>query len=473
MEEILNNISDVHFVANFEELVIENQIQTAIDMLTTAEDEEQLLVIREAQPVLLERFVQALDREDRIEVIEQLTADARTSLLQVLEEVEKLGRVTAPSQPMEEIESAADLIEKAMEEVSEWVLAPETTLEGSALPSGEMHFTIEGEHLRRSIPEAAIVSVYSNPSSAAQRDRLEALGIDDHMLESALDPDEISRLEYEPEEQQAFIVLKRPKQEANARPEILEISSIGMLFQPNRLIIVVPDDEPLLEEGDRAETLRTLLLRIMASVVNEFMLELKRVKRTSREIQAKLNQSIGNRELLRMFSLSEGLVYNINAIEGNSRALSRLRHLSQRLDFNEEEMEYLDDIVIDNNQCSRQAEIFSTVLGGLLDARGNIINNNMNLLLKNLTIINVVFLPLGVIAGMGGMSEYSIWLTEYGIDWRIGYLVFTVAMLAIGVATWWLVSKLVDRWGATDSAKYKSKGNRTLRSILDHRKEQH
>ena len=470
MEEILNNISENHFVANFEELVIENQIQTAIDVLTSAEDEEQLLVIREAQPILLERFVHALDQEDRIEVIEQLNADARASLLQVLEELEQLGRVEEPDQPMEEVESAADLIEKAMEEVSEWVPAPETTLEGSTIPSAEMHFTIVGEHLRRSTPEDAMVSVYSNPSSAAQRDRLEALGIDDHMLESALDPDEISRLEYEQEEKQAFIVLKRPKQETNARPEVLEISSIGMLFQPNRLIIVVPDDEPLLEEGDRAETLRTLLLRIMASVVNEFMLELKRVKRTSREIQTRLSQSIGNRELLRMFSLSEGLIYNINAIEGNGRALSRLRHLSQRLDFNEEEMEYLDDIVIDNHQCSRQAEIFSTVLGGLLDARGNIINNNMNLLLKNLTIINVVFLPLGVIAGMGGMSEYSVWLKELHIDVVMGYLAFGIGMLAIGVATWWLVSKLVDRWGATDSVKYASKSDHPLRSILKRRK---
>jgi magnesium transporter len=335
-----------------------------------------------------------------------------------------------------------------------------------------MHFTIVGEHLRRSTPEEAIVSVFSNPSSAAQRDRLEALGIDDHMLESALDPDEISRLEYDPDEQSAFIVMKRPKQETNARPELLEISSIGMLFLPNRLIIVVPDEEPLIEEGDRAESLRTLLLRIMAYVVNEFMLELKRVKRTSREIQTRLNQSIGNRELLRMFSLSEGLVYNINAIEGNGRALSRLRHLSQRLQFNEEDMEYLDDIVIDNHQCSRQAEIFSTVLGGLLDARGNIINNNMNILLKNLTIINVVFLPLGVIAGMGGMSEYSVWLEELHIDILIGYLAFTFAMLLLGVATWWLVSKLMDRWGATDGVKYISKGHRTLRAMLERRKEQ-
>ncbi len=463
MDEIMNNISRDHFVANFEELVAENQIQTATDVLISAEPEEQMLVIREAQPVLLERFVQALDREDRIEVIDQLTPKAREILLQVLEEVAKLGRVSTPDLPVEDVETAADLIEEAIEESIERYPELATTAEEPAALPGQMHFAIVDEHLRRSAPESAVVSVYSNPASAAQREMLESLGIDDHMLESALDPDEISRLEFDLKEQQAFIVLKRPNQEANGRPELLGISSIGILFQPNRLIIVTPDDEPLVDDGDRAESLHMLLLRIMSSIVDEFMLELKRVKRTSREIQAKLNKSIGNRELLRMFSLSEGLVYNINAIEGNGRALRRLRHLSPRLDFNEEELEFLDDIVIDNDQCSRQAEIFSTVLGGMLDARGNIINNNMNILLKNLTIINVVFLPLTLIASIGGMSEYSVWLSEYGIDWRVGYTAFSVAMLLLGLVLWWLVSKLVDRWGVTNGSTHAALGDRTRR----------
>jgi len=463
MEEIMKNINSDHFVANFEELVIENQIQTAIDLLISAEPDEQMLVIREAQPLLLERFVQALDREDRIEVIDQLTPEARESLLQALKEVARLGRDATLDRQVEGVETAADLIEEAIEESIERApMLPAPSEEPESLP-GQMHFAIMDEHLRRSAPETAIVSIYSNPTSAAQRELLESLGIDDHMLESALDPDEISRLEFDQKEKQAFIVLKRPNQETNGRPELLGISSIGILLQSNRLIIVTPDDEPLLDEGDRADSFHMLLLRIMSSVVDEFMLELKRVKRTSREIQAKLNQSIGNRELLRMFSLSEGLIHHINAIEGNGRALRRLRHLSQRLEFNEKELEYLDDIVIDNDQCSRQAEIFSTVLGGLLDARGNIINNNMNILLKNLTIINVVFLPLGVIAGMGGMSEYSVWLSEYGIDWRIGYIAFFVAMAVFGVVLWWLVGKIVDRWGVLSGGMQETTGDKTRR----------
>lgn len=37
----------------------------------------------------------------------------------------------------------------------------------------------------------------------------------------------------------------------------------------------------------------------------------------------------------------------------------------------------------------------------------------MNVLLKNLTIINVVFLPLAVLASMGGMSEFTIRIRDY------------------------------------------------------------
>jgi magnesium transporter len=452
MEEILTQISHDHFVANFEELVIENQIQTAADVLISAEPEEQMRVIREAQPALLERFVQALDREDRIEVIDQLTSEARASLLLALEEVANLGHVSDRDLPVEDVETAADLIEEAIEESIERAPEPALSEEEPVMLPGQIHFAIVDEHLRRSTPEAAVISIYSNPTSAAQRELLEFIGIDDHMLESALDPDELSRLEYDFDERQTFIVLKRPNQDANGRPEQLGIASFGILMQPDRLTVVIPDDTPLVDEGDRAECLRMLLLRIMAAMVDEFLMELKRIKRTSREIQTRLSKSIENRELLRMFSLSEGLVYHINAIEGNARVLRRLRHLSKRLEFDEQELEFLDDIIIDNDQCSRQAQIFSTVLGGMLDARASIINNNMNLLLKNLTIINVVFLPLGVVSGMGGMSEFSMILGEYGIDWRTGYLIFTAGMIVLGLGSWWIVRMLIDRWGASNGS---------------------
>jgi hypothetical protein len=43
-------------------------------------------------------------------------------------------------------------------------------------------------------------------------------------------------------------------------------------------------------------------------------------------------------------------------------------------------------------------------------------------------------------------------LSEYGIDWRMGYLIFTLAMVVIGLAFWWLIRMLLDRWGGSNGS---------------------
>ena len=144
-----------------------------------------------------------------------------------------------------------------------------------------------------------------------------------------------------------------------------------------------------------------------------------------------------------MFALGESLVYYHNAVEANSTILTKLRGMVNRLKLTEEQIDFLDDVIIENQQAVKQASIYSTVLSGLMDARGTIVNNNMNVLLKNLTIINVVFLPLTLIASIGGMSEFS--MMTPGIDWRISYPAFMLAMVVLGLLTWWWVVRVIDR----------------------------
>ncbi|MGE5680778.1 MAG: CorA family divalent cation transporter, partial [Bacillota bacterium] len=113
----------------------------------------------------------------------------------------------------------------------------------------------------------------------------------------------------------------------------------------------------------------------------------------------------------------------------------------------------LEDLIIEGNQCYKQAEIYSTILSGLMDARGNLVNNNMNILLKKLTIINVIFLPLNLIASIGGMSEFSA-ITQ-GVPWQISYSMFALGMILIG----WLTAVILNRLsnGRVKSSKKKKR----------------
>ena len=68
-----------------------------------------------------------------------------------------------------------------------------------------------------------------------------------------------------------------------------------------------------------------------------------------------------------------------------------------------------------------------------MDATVGFLNVNQNIDLKRLTIISVVFMPVNILAGIGGMSEFSMMTS--GIPWPIAYGSFVVVMILIGILT--------------------------------------
>jgi magnesium transporter len=73
----------------------------------------------------------------------------------------------------------------------------------------------------------------------------------------------------------------------------------------------------------------------------------------------------------------------------------------------------------------------------LMDATVGFINNNQNKNVKRLTVLSVVFMPLNVLAGIGGMSEFSM-MTQ-GVAWPVSYGLFTVALGIVGWLTFLLL----------------------------------
>lgn len=68
-----------------------------------------------------------------------------------------------------------------------------------------------------------------------------------------------------------------------------------------------------------------------------------------------------------------------------------------------------------------------------MDASVGFININQNKVVKRLTVASVVFLPLNVLAGVFGMSEFSM-MTQ-GVPWPISYSIFMVGLVIIGWLT--------------------------------------
>lgn len=69
----------------------------------------------------------------------------------------------------------------------------------------------------------------------------------------------------------------------------------------------------------------------------------------------------------------------------------------------------------------------------LMDATIGFININQNRRVTQLTVFGVVFMPINILAGIGGMSEFSM-MTQ-GVPWPLAYGAFVLSMGLIGWGT--------------------------------------
>ncbi|HLF15555.1 MAG TPA: magnesium transporter CorA family protein [Bacteroidota bacterium] len=300
------------------------------------------------------------------------------------------------------------------------------------------------------VPESPVL-IFINPDASEAEMLKREFEVDEHSLLSALDPDEESRAEIDGET--IAMIWKRPMNYSGQDNFYFNVASVGLFLAKGRLAMVLTEDVSITPTGARrAQKLGTpldLMLAFLYETIHHYLEHLKVIKMIARDLQQKINTSMENKHLIQMFNLSESLVYYANAINGNNAVLTRLKSHAEKTGLAERIPDLLDDLIIENNQCFRQTEIYATVFSGLMDARGSLVNNNMNVLLKNLTIINIVFLPLNLVAGIGGMSEFTLWTS--GIDWRVSYTILLVTMLLIG----WLTAFLLGRMGFAQPMKRK------------------
>ena len=148
---------------------------------------------------------------------------------------------------------------------------------------------------------------------------------------------------------------------------------------------------------------------------------------------------------MNVFALRKSLTYYESATSANLLLLRRLRNDNGRIGFSESEKDFLEDVTIENEQCDNLANIYAEILAGMSNARMSVSSNNLAVIMKYLAIINVVFMPLTVITGIGGMSEFTA-MTE-GIWWPHAYGALTVGMIIIGLITYLIISKMSTNAG--------------------------
>jgi magnesium transporter len=286
--------------------------------------------------------------------------------------------------------------------------------------------------------ETRSVHVYANPDATEKQTLIEQFRIDEHTLNSALDPNELARIETEPDH--VAVILKVPK---SYKPEDgleFTVASIGMFLFDDFLIIVTSHFNDLFDNRQFSSVTRIVevMLKVINQSIQHFRSHLLVIDKVSEELADRISPSMENRALLQLFTLEKSLVYYLNGITSNGALMRRIRNQSTRLRFTQEDGELLDDIIIENNQCYKQAEILSNILSSMMDARASVVNNNLNILMKRLNIITIGIMVPTLVVSVFSMNV-AMPLQKHPMAF---WIILTIAVISmLGVFLFWRYKK--------------------------------
>ncbi|MCX5757064.1 MAG: magnesium transporter CorA family protein [Candidatus Hydrogenedentes bacterium] len=302
-------------------------------------------------------------------------------------------------------------------------------------------FKLANGYLVETQDDDAPIVFFAAPDDAEKCHLIEALNIDQHTLSSALDPDELSRLEFEPDH--AALIMKRPRNYCAKDQFLFRVTSMGLFLYQDRLIVVAAEDDTVFA-GKPLVAMHTpldVVLRLLYRHIFHFLEHLRVINMVTDELEDKINASMENRFLINLFTLEKSLVYYLNAIHTNSVLISKLRMNAAKLGMGIEQIEFLDDVGVENDQCYRLSEIYSNVLSGLMDARVSIVSNNLNVIMKTLTIVTIgIMVPTFVVSAFS--MNVALPFLKNDNPWTFWIVVGLAVASGLGVTLYWRFKKL-------------------------------
>jgi len=110
-----------------------------------------------------------------------------------------------------------------------------------------------------------------------------------------------------------------------------------------------------------------------------------------------------NKELQELLKYQKILVYYTTALKSNELMLERLQRSGSFSNYSDD-AELLEDVIIEFQQAIEMTNISNNILTQMMGAYASIINNNMNIVIKFLTIITITLAIPTLIASLYGMN---------------------------------------------------------------------
>ena len=250
----------------------------------------------------------------------------------------------------------------------------------------------------------------------------ESLEIPIDFLKDSLDIDERSR--YEIDDNVKLIVIKTPTENNsfNDSDAFYITIPICIILTHNQIVTVNSFENEAIKkflntfQNRNPDKKNMMVLKIFEKITNNFQDYLKEINLRRNTLEHKLYVANRNEELLQLMRIQKSLVYFLTALRSNELLMMKMVR-TNFLQLNEDEKNFLDDLIVETSQALEMANTYTNILSSTLDAFASIISNNQNEVLKRLTTLTIVLTVPILIASIYGMnvpipyknSVYAFW----------------------------------------------------------------
>lgn len=178
---------------------------------------------------------------------------------------------------------------------------------------------------------------------------------------------------------------------------------------------------------------------IIDDVVDNYSPILDALDDTVDAMEEEVFRSPGQRTMARILQLKKTIMTIRRVAVYQREMLHRLSRGEFPL-IMQDEMIYYRNVYDHLVRMTDLAESYRDIVSGLLDAYLSVTSNNLNQVMKVLTIISTIFLPLSVITGFFGMNFKYL----PGAEWEYGVAAASMFMAAVGAGMLWVFKR--NKW---------------------------
>lgn len=277
------------------------------------------------------------------------------------------------------------------------------------------------------------------PTEEEIREVIEKTQIDGDLIMKMLDEEELPRIEESGNA--TLVVIDTPFLSDSHYKNKYKTYPLGIIITKNNYIITISLKKSNLLDDFRSNKVKTFytakktrfLIQILLKTASSYLKVLKQVNLDMTAKEKVLSKSTQNKHLIDLLDIEKTLVYFITSLKANDLVLEKLTKGSV-LDMYAEDLDLLEDATIENKQAIEMSTIYRDILSSVTDTYATIVSNNLNIAMKFLAGITIVFSIPTMIASFLGMN---VPLGDIGKnDYAFLIIAFLSFLLAILIAVW-------------------------------------